>query len=89
MGSAGEGKNWHHIVEQTPGNVERFGPEALHNTENVTAIDSNVHREISAFYSSKQELTDNMVVREWLRGTNYEEQRAFGLMILRRFGAIP
>ncbi|MFL5344309.1 MAG: hypothetical protein ACJ8AT_05925 [Hyalangium sp.] len=89
MGSAGEGKNWHHIVEQTPGNVERFGPEALHNTENVIAIDSNVHREISAFYSSKQELTDGMVVREWLRGKSYEEQRAFGLMILRRFGVIP
>jgi hypothetical protein len=89
LGSAGEGKNWHHIVEQTPGNVERFGPEALHNTENVIAIDSNVHREISAFYSSKQEFTDNMVVREWLRGKSYEEQRAFGLMILRRFGVIP
>jgi hypothetical protein len=89
MGSAGIGKNWHHIVEQTPGNVERFGPEALHNTENVIAIDSNVHREISAFYSSKQETTGNMVVREWLRGKSYEEQRAFGLKILRDFGAIP
>lgn len=28
QGRAGPGKQWHHIVEQTPGNVSRFGPEA-------------------------------------------------------------
>jgi hypothetical protein len=89
LGSAGEARNWHHIVEQTPSNVERFGPEALHNTENVIAIDSKLHRQISSFYSSKQELTDSMGVREWLRGKSYEEQQAFGRMILRRFGVIP
>ncbi|MDY7233316.1 hypothetical protein [Hyalangium rubrum] len=85
MGPAGEGKNWH----QTSGNIERFGPDALHNTENAIAIDSQLHKQISAFYSSKQELTDNRVVREWLRGKSYEEQRDFGLMILRRFGVSP
>jgi hypothetical protein len=89
MGPAGENKNWHHIVEQTPGNVERFGPQALHNTENVMAIDARVHRDISAFYSSRQEITGGRVVREWLRGQSYEQQRAFGLMILKRFGATP
>nr|WP_225411831.1 hypothetical protein [Stigmatella hybrida] len=89
MGAAGEGKNWHHIVEQTPGNVERFGREALHNTENVIAIDSKIHALISAFYSSKREFTDNMVVRKWLRGKSYEEQRAFGLTVLKQFGVIP
>ena len=39
MGSAGAGKQWHHIVEQTPGNVARFGPHPLHNTENVVRLD--------------------------------------------------
>ena len=33
MGPAGPGKSWHHIVEQTKGNVARFGPERLHNTQ--------------------------------------------------------
>ncbi|XWU86951.1 hypothetical protein ACN6A1_04600 [Myxococcus virescens] len=56
LGSAGPGKNWHHIVEQTPGNVERFGPHVLHNTENVIAIDEGIHRQISAYYSSKDPL---------------------------------
>ncbi|WP_255208429.1 hypothetical protein [Myxococcus sp. AM009] len=38
MGSAGPGKQWHHIVEQTPGNVSRVGPHALHNTQNVIPL---------------------------------------------------
>ena len=50
MGPAGQGKEWHHIVERTPGNVKRFGGEALHNTENITALgqDSST-RDVSAF----------------------------------------
>ena len=46
LGSAGPGKQWHHIVEQTKGNIHRFGPHALHNTENVIAIDEGIHRQI-------------------------------------------
>jgi hypothetical protein len=30
LGSPGKGKRWHHIVEQHKGNIERFGPEAIH-----------------------------------------------------------
>jgi hypothetical protein len=33
--------------------AERFGPEALHNTENVIAVDADTHVKISAYYSSK------------------------------------
>ena len=53
MGPAGPGKAWHHIVEQTAGNVKRFGGEALHNTENVIALEESLHTRVSAFYSSK------------------------------------
>ncbi len=89
LGPAGKGKAWHHIVEQTPGNISRFGPEAIHNTENVIAVDAKVHERISAFYSSRQRVSGDMVVREWLRTQSYEQQRAFGLDVLRRFGVIP
>jgi hypothetical protein len=89
MGPAGECKAWHHIVEQRKVNVDRFGPEAIHNTENVIAVEKSKHDAISAFYSSKSPEADGMVVREWLRTQSYEAQRAFGLMILRRFGVIP
>lgn len=33
LGPAGEGRQWHHVVEQSQ--VGRFGPEAIHNVENV------------------------------------------------------
>jgi hypothetical protein len=89
MGPAGEGKQWHHIVEQRKVNVDRFGAEAIHNTENVVVVRKEVHEKISALYSSKSEETGGMVVREWLRMQSYEQQRAFGLRALKRFGAIP
>src|SRR5262249_51248765 len=43
MGPAGPGKEWHHIIEQTPRNVTRFGGEALHNTENIITLDKTLH----------------------------------------------
>lgn len=90
LGSAGPGKNWHHIVEQTPGNVERFGPHVLHNTENVIAIDEGIHRQISAYYSSKDPLlSGGQTVRQWLSGQPFQTQREFGLKILQDYGVVP
>ncbi|ATB33193.1 hypothetical protein [Melittangium boletus] len=89
MGPAGKDKAWHHIVEQRKPNVERFGPEAIHNTENVIKVNKTKHDTISAYYSTKSDETGGLVVREWLRTKSYEEQRAFGLMILKQFGAAP
>jgi hypothetical protein len=85
MGPAGKGKEWHHIVEQTPGNAKRFGGEALHNTENVTALDKALHTRISAFYSSKAwQLTSSrtLTIRQWLSTQSYEAQREFGLLAI-------
>ncbi|WP_170115631.1 hypothetical protein [Melittangium boletus] len=82
MGAAGPGKEWHHIVEQTPGNVKRFGGEALHNTENVAALDKALHTEVSRLYSSiKYNITGSfrLTIRQWLSGQSYEAQRTFGL----------
>lgn len=89
MGPAGSGKQWHHIVEQTPGNVQRFGAESIHNTENVIAVDARIHERLSAYYSSKQPFAGTGTVREWLRGQSYAQQREFGIRQLKRFGAIP
>jgi hypothetical protein len=82
LGTAGKGKEWHHIVEQTPGNVERFGPRALHNTHNVIPLETALHRELSGFYSSiRPDITASrtLTVRQWLSTQSYEAQRAFGL----------
>ncbi|RKG49833.1 hypothetical protein D7X30_38550 [Corallococcus sp. AB011P] len=85
MGSAGPGKNWHHIVEQTPGNVARFGPHSLHNTENVISLEEGLHTQVSAFYSRRNlRVTGSrdLTVRQWLRTQSYEAQRAFGLQTI-------
>ena len=76
-------------MEQTPGNVERFGPHALHNTENVMAIDAKVHQQISAFYSSKVPFTGGQTIRQWLSGQSFQAQREFGLNTLRAYGVVP
>ncbi|MEO5625632.1 MAG: hypothetical protein ABIQ70_06475, partial [Dokdonella sp.] len=84
-GAAGPGMQWHHVVEQTPGNVAQFGAETIHNTENLIRLDTATHRQISGFYSSKA-LGNDMTVRQWLRIQSYEDQRAFGQQALRDFG---
>jgi hypothetical protein len=89
MGPAGPGKNWHHIVEQTKGNIAKFGPERLHNTQNVTRMEAGLHRQISGYYSSIQDFTGGQTVRQWLSTQSLEAQREFGLQVIRRFGGTP
>ncbi len=88
MGPAGKGKQWHHIVEQHKGNLKRFGPEALHNTENVIPLQETTHKKISAWYSTKPPGW-NKTIREWVSEQSYEAQRDYGLYVLRGFGVIP
>ncbi|MCK8498542.1 SitA5 family polymorphic toxin [Myxococcus fulvus] len=85
MGPAGQDKQWHHIVEQTPGNVTRFGPQSLHNTENIIPLDKDLHTEVSALYSSiRHPITQSytQTVRQWLSTQSYEAQRKFGLLAI-------
>ncbi|MBN8468053.1 hypothetical protein JYJ95_16145 [Corallococcus exiguus] len=87
LGPAGDGKQWHHIVEQTPGNVNRFGPEAIHNTENVIQLEQGLHKRLSGFYSSiQQEITGSRIltVRQWLSTQSLEAQRDFGLQAIEK-----
>jgi hypothetical protein len=85
MGKAGPGKQWHHIVEQTPANVQRFGPESLHNTDNVIPLDKGLHTRVSGFYSSiRFRITGSstLTVRQWLSAKTYAAQRDFGLLAI-------
>ena len=88
-GSAGVGKSWHHIVEQNPKNIKRYGPEMIHNENNLVKIPSgkgSIHAKISGHYSSKPSFLNGMTVREWLSTQSFEAQRAYGLQILKQFG---
>ena len=88
LGSAGKNKAWHHIVEQSQIQKSGFKPTQIHNTHNVIAIDQSVHVKISAYYSSKQDFSEGLRVRDWLAGQSYETQYEFGEKILEKFGVI-
>ena len=85
MGPAGFKKQWHHIVEQTDGNIARFGPEAIHNTRNVIPLDEALHRSVSRLYSQiRKDITGSeaLTVRKWLSTQSMEEQHRFGLQAI-------
>ncbi len=86
LGPAGEGAQWHHIVEQTPGNLARFGPGPIQNTGNLIRLDVATHQQISGFYSSIQPFTGGATVRSWLSTQSFEIQQQFGQEVLLRFG---
>jgi len=87
LGSAGEGKAWHHIVEQNQIQKSSFSPQQIHNTNNVIAVDSATHAKISGYYNSiDPRLSDTMRVRDWLAGQSFETQSQFGMDVLKRFG---
>lgn len=88
-GPAGDGKEWHHIVEQSQIKKSGFSPQQIHNTNNITAIDNATHAKISGYYNTKTfDYTGGLSVRDWLAGQSYESQYDFGMEILRIFGVI-
>ncbi|HEY4640546.1 MAG TPA: hypothetical protein VII75_04325, partial [Thermoanaerobaculia bacterium] len=90
-GDAGTDFDWHHIVEQNPGNIKAFGKKAIQNSVNLFKVLKNVHRgkgSISAYYSSKQAFTAGLTVRQWLATKSYAEQFEFGMQVLKTFGVI-
>ncbi len=85
-GKAGDGMHWHHLVQKHKRNEARFGPRKLHCTDNVIRLDSKIHKEISAWYSSKQDEADGQVVRDWQAPFTFLEQRAYAIKTLYKYG---
>ena len=85
-GSAGKGRAWHHIVEQTPANIAKFGAEMLHNAMNIVNIPHGahtLHSLISAHYSSIiPSITNGLTIRAWLAQQSFEFQLHYGLELL-------
>ncbi|HYM01146.1 MAG TPA: hypothetical protein VEZ90_19460, partial [Blastocatellia bacterium] len=82
------GYQLHHIVEQNPSNIERFGQGKIQSTENVVEIPTYAHEEISARYNSKNGDSGDMTVREWLSSKPYPFQKEYGLRILKEVGVL-
>ncbi|HML06641.1 MAG TPA: hypothetical protein VK430_00735 [Xanthobacteraceae bacterium] len=81
FGSAGEGRQYHHIVTQG-GENEALPPEQLHNTENIINLPTLLHEAVNGKYSERKDGT-NMTNYQWLQTQPYDVQRMEGLKILR------
>lgn len=79
MGSAGEGNEWHHIVEQRLAENGRFPPEEIHNTDNIVKLPRDVHLCVNARMSSLRRYSDGLIVRKWLERMSFEDQFDIGL----------
>lgn len=75
--------HWHHILEQTAGNIAEFGAETIHSAENLIPVSASVHARISGYYSSKQLFTEGKTVRQWLSGQSFRhsENSAFRFFV--------
>ena len=88
FGPAGDGYEYHHIVEQGP-NVGTLSPRELNSTENIVRIPRLLHEDITSFYARKGEADGfEMTLRDFLRDKPLSVQREWGLAILKRAGAI-
>jgi hypothetical protein len=84
-GAAGEGKAWHHLVQQTETNVQRFGAESIHNTNNLIRIEHGAatwHQRITNYYNSIQEFTDGQRFYQWVGQKSFQEQYEWALKIM-------
>ena len=84
LGPAGKDVEWHHIVGQHAKNVDKFGPEAIHNTMNLVKVPETIHYKITGFYNSKPGFAQGMTVRDWLAQKSWREQYEFGQQILQK-----
>ncbi len=88
-GTAGGGMAWHHIAPQTAANIAKFGAKKIHNINNLIKLPhgkGKVHNQISGYYSSTQDFTGGLKVRDWLAKQSYQEQHDFGIKILKKYG---
>jgi RHS repeat-associated protein len=81
-GPAGEGMQWHHVVEQSQVERSGFDVSRINSSENVMAISKSLNQRLNAFYSTKPpEL--GVTVRDWLSGQSWGQQFQFGLDAMR------
>jgi len=88
LGPAGKGQAWHHVVEQNPANIAKFGPEAIHNKGNLIKLPhgaGSIHAKVSGHYNSLMPGT-SMRVRDYVNTLNFQQQYQYGLDVLKRFG---
>ena len=94
LGSAGEGRVWHHIVEQSQALAHRarLCVTKINSVGNIINLPEDIHRNVTRFFNSAQKLpefgidTHGMRFRDWLNTADFQLQYEWGLWVLRHFG---
>lgn len=61
LGPAGKDQSWHHIVNQNESNIQKFGPQTIHNTNNIIRLPNDIHSKISSYYARiKEDISGKM-----------------------------
>lgn len=84
FGPAGDGMNYHHIIEQNSGASEAV----TETTENIVRIPAILHEAISGEYQKAVPESGGLSLRNWLRTQPDDVKHDWGLRILRKFGLI-
>jgi hypothetical protein len=87
------GYEQHHIVNQNDDNVrkdifEKFGTDAINDSDNVVWVPRLLHECISAQYSRNSNGEGSPLVRDVINAMDFDHQRAAGLEILRKCGVL-
>ena len=88
-GSAGQGKHWHHIVENQAINTSGFPAKSIHHPNNLVKISGGYsgswHSEITKAFSQpgRYNHTNGKSLREWLKGKPFEVHYEWGLKVMR------
>jgi hypothetical protein len=88
FGRAGDGLEYHHVVEQGGANATAIPAKKLQSTENIVPLPTLLHQVVSAEYSKMSVERPDLTVRQWMQTLSYERQREEGLKILQRLGII-
>lgn len=83
FGSAGAGRQYHHIVTQGGLNSVNIPAERLQNTDNIITLPTLLHEAVNAEYMKPAPDGSAMNVYRWLQTQPYDVQREYGLRILR------
>jgi len=92
QGQAGPGMAWHHIVTQTPVNIQRFGAQVIHNTNNLIQLphgSGSLHQQITNYLNSiipRVTGSQTLKVYEWLQMHTLEYQWRFGIDLIQKLG---
>jgi hypothetical protein len=88
FGAAGDGYDYHHIVEQGGTNADAFATQDLQSTDNIVRIPTLLHEAINSVYSGNSDQNGDSTFREQVRNKPFAEQRDDGIGVMRDLGII-